>query len=98
MYPNGLHRQTRTLVIPANIFASSFLPKTSPDPTKGEPSAIVTAVPLFPCHICPDGTFKANTGDSLALCLPCDEVTAESIDARTRLFGSLKRNAGRWSF
>ncbi|CAB1097353.1 unnamed protein product [Ectocarpus sp. CCAP 1310/34] len=51
--------------------------------TKGEESAITTAIPLPSCQLCPEGTFKAVTGDSLALCLPCDELTAESIEART---------------
>ncbi|CAM9593374.1 unnamed protein product, partial [Ascophyllum nodosum] len=53
------------------------------DPTRGEPSAIVTAIPLPPCQLCPEGTYKAITGDRLDLCLPCDEHTAESIQART---------------
>ncbi|CAN0428840.1 unnamed protein product, partial [Hapterophycus canaliculatus] len=40
-------------------------------------------IPLPPCQLCPEGTFKAATGDSLTLCLPCEEHTAESIKART---------------
>ena len=74
----------------------SFVTKHSSDPTKREPSDIVTAVPLPPCHLCPDGTFKTNSGNSRTLCLPCHEFTAESIDARTRLFRTfwLKEKGG----
>ncbi|CAM9410937.1 unnamed protein product [Ectocarpus sp. 12 AP-2014] len=67
---------------PPGMFRNGSYPFDT-DRTKGEESAITTAIPLPPCQLCPEGTFKAVTGDSLALCLPCDELTAESIEART---------------
>eukprot|EP00752_Nemacystus_decipiens_P010517 g9365.t1 len=67
---------------PPGFFRNGSYPYDT-DPTRGEPSAIATAVPLAPCQPCPEGTFKATTGDSLALCLPCEENTSESIEART---------------
>ena len=38
--------------------------------------------PLAPCVPCPEGTFKATTGDGLDECRPCDLTVSESTDDR----------------
>ncbi|CAN0204338.1 unnamed protein product, partial [Discosporangium mesarthrocarpum] len=53
------------------------------DPSRGNGSAVVTQVPLPPCELCPEGTFKGRSGDDLGLCRQCDKATAEGTEGRT---------------
>ncbi|CAM9176752.1 unnamed protein product, partial [Choristocarpus tenellus] len=61
----------------------NFTGRNSRDQTWGNYSAVVTSIPLAPCHLCRNGTFKAQSGDDVALCRQCDETTADDTEGRT---------------
>lgn len=70
--------QWRNLSVPAINF-------TYAHPSFDNSQVYASGVPLPDCVLCPEGTYKAVTGDDFALCLSCGDIRQALGDDPTRI-------------